>query len=214
MNILQQTLRTAAAAGLAYFTLGALQAESLVLVPATDDRNTVMIEGTSNVRDWDAESSNIEGTIEIESNGAFDPASFDPEAFLAQTFRAKVRIPANSLESDSRRLTSNMHDYLKVSDHRYIEFELKSIELNGDFDTAANSFTTEVKGVLTVTGNSSETTFPVEWTVEDNLIMLKGKAALKMSDFGIDPPRLMFGTMRAADEVSVEFQWVLEQRSN
>ena len=214
MNILQQALKTTAAAGLGLFAFAALQAESLILVPGSDNRTTVLLEGTSNVRDWDAKSSKIEGSIEFKSNGIGSELTLDPGDLVAQDLRATVRIPANSLVSDSRRLTSNMHDYLKVGDHPYIEFELEGLALNGDHNSGSNSFTTDVEGLLTVTGKSRKIAFPVEWKREDATVILSGKAELKMSDFGIDPPTMMFGTLRAADEVTVEFQWVLQPSGN
>ena len=211
-NCFSKAALVAAAIGL--LAIGPLQGEKLTLVPVDNEQTKVFLEGTSNVRDWDATSTKIDGVVEFESNGTWSEAAFDPDSLVENGLRATVRIPADSLISDSRRLTSNMHDYLEVKAHRYIEFELKSVALNGRVDPDARSFTTDAEGLLTVTGNQREIAFPVEWAREGNLLILSGKAELKMSDFGIDPPTMMFGTLRAADEVTVEFQWVLQPSGN
>ncbi len=196
--------------------IGPLQAETLTFMPIDGDHSRVSIDGTSNVRDWDAQSHRIEGVIQIEASGFLENSGIVPANLFdngTPAINATVRIPSASLTSDSGRLTSNMHDYLKAKDHTYIEFELTSLELianNGsEPEGALDSFSTLAQGRLTVTGNTKEMEFPVEWKRDGDRIRLTGETELKMSDFGIDPPRLMFGTLRAADEVNVAFDWLL-----
>ncbi len=204
------------AAAIGLLAIGPLQAEKLTFIPIDGDRSKVSIDGTSNVRDWDAQSEKIQGMIEIEANGFWANSKTVPASLLANgspAIEATVRIPAASLTSDSRRLTSNMHDYLEVDDHPYIEFKLGSVELVSDNGSVpegeVDSFTTRVKGALTVSGGTHEIEFPVEWKRDGDRIHLTGETELKMSDFGIDPPTLMFGTLRTADELNVVFDWVL-----
>lgn len=180
----------------------------------------IEVRGTSNVRDWDAESTRIEGALEIGN-----AESRSPDIILGRLLegeipevKATVRIPAQSLTSSSRRLTANMHGYMNVSDYPYIIFELRSIEsIDADEEAGLETgqgLVTRVTGSLSVSGQSRETSLPVVWVREDGFLRLSGEVELKMSDFGIDPPTMMLGALRTADEVMVSFHWVLEPRSN
>jgi hypothetical protein len=46
---------------------------------------------------------------------------------------------------------------------------------------------------------------------ENGTVTLKGTKLLKMTDYGVKPPSLMFGTMKVADAVTVSFDLVLNQ---
>jgi polyisoprenoid-binding protein YceI len=205
-----------AAAAFGLLAIGPLQAGKLTFIPAEGQTSTISIDGTSNVRDWDAQSEKIEGAIEIEADGFWLDAKTAPARLLANgeaAISATVRVPAASLTSSSRRLTSNLHDYLETDDHPYIEFKLSSLELMDDngpeTDDEVDSFETRVEGELTVSGDTGTISFPVAWKRDGHHIHLSGEVELKMSDFGIDPPTMMFGSLRTADELRVKFDWVL-----
>lgn len=207
---IHQTLR--AIPLLPFFFASTLFADNLIFVPAESDQTRIQVEGTSNVRDWDAESAEIKGSLEIKDNG-FWQAEAGEAAIAPELVKGQVTIQTETLTSGSRGLTSNLHKYMDASKYPQVEFEvtgLKPLEQ----DDEREGLHLEMEGRLTVKGEVKEIAFPVEWSREGDQLRITGRADMKMTDFGIDPPRQMMGAIRAADEVTITFNWVLTQKKS
>jgi len=48
--------------------------------------------------------------------------------------------------------------------------------------------------------------------VQNGEIQFTGSQELLMTDFGIDPPTAVFGTIRSKDEIRIEFDVTLSQK--
>lgn len=69
-----------------------------------------------------------------------------------------------------------------------------------------------IKGDLTIAGVTKLIEFTAteeRWSKES--LTVKGSHTFKMSDFGIDPPRALLGTIRTGDEVTIDFKFVMYQ---
>jgi len=157
----------------------------------------IIIEGTSNVRDWSAEVTAVEGELVLNGfNGSID-------GLTADQFRSlRLEMPVGDIESDGRRLTNNIRNYLEEGDHPVITFELNqvnSVEIDG------NSGVLEAEGTVTAAGNEAPVTMQVNVGLEGNNLLFSGSQPLNMTDFDIDPPTAVLGTIRAADEMTIEF---------
>ena len=65
-------------------------------------------------------------------------------------------------------------------------------------------------GTLTIAGESRP--FQIEAKAlnqSNNNLLIKGEAKLKMSDYGVDPPTAMFGTLTTGDEVTIQYEILL-----
>ena len=156
----------------------------------------MMIDGTSNVRDWDAKVKTINPTIVMKSFDMSDLSNLSAEHFE----ELELSIPVEDIESESGRLTKNMHKYLKGDDHPMITFDLSqidSISVNG------NTATITASGVINAAGVDHQTTMTVDATFENGTVTFSGTQPLKMTDFNIDPPTALFGTIRATDEIDI-----------
>lgn len=209
-----------AAITLGLLAFGPLRAEKITFVPVDGEESRISVDGTSNVHDWEAESRTIEGFIELDNDEFWNNPGTIPGRLPVDGdagIRATVRIPAASVKSDSGRLTKNMHNALEVEDYAQIVFELESVELtpdNGDNpEDEVSTFATTVEGALTISGDTGRIAIPVEWSRDGDRLVLTGEVELKMSDFGVDPPTMMFGALRTADEVTIDFVWILEPGS-
>lgn len=155
------------------------------------------IDGDSNVRSWDADIKEAEGTIVFSSIEDFSLGSLSTELFKSMN----ITIPVSGIESDSGRLTSNMHGYLKRSDHPEITFnltEITSVELDGyNAKITAN-------GVINAAGVDQNVTMIVDAAVNENgSITFSGTQNLLMTSFNIDPPTAVMGTIRSRDEIDI-----------
>ncbi|MCK9270144.1 MAG: YceI family protein [Bacteroidales bacterium] len=66
----------------------------------------------------------------------------------------------------------------------------------------------ELTGMLTIAGKTKEVKVPVDFIISpDQQFTASGKVPLKMSDFGIEPPTVFFGTITTNNEVEVKFNF-------
>lgn len=164
-----------------------------------DQVHEFIIDGDSNARDWDAKVSISEGTLVLNEVEDMSIDKLTPEVFSSM----KMTMPVEDIDSDSRRLNSNLHEYLLEDDHPNITFELieiTDIEVNGD--TAI--ITAEV--VINAAGVDHTTSMTVNATMNsDSSITFSGSKELLMTNFDIEPPTAVFGTIRARDEMEIRF---------
>lgn len=155
------------------------------------------IDGDSNVRSWDADITEAEGSIIFSAMEDFSLGSLSSESFLSMN----LSIPVSGIESDSGRLTSNMHGYLKSDDHPVITFnltEVTAVELDG------NNATITANGVINAAGVDQNVTMTVDAVVNENgSVTFSGSQDLLMTSFNIDPPTAVMGTIRARDEIVI-----------
>lgn len=158
------------------------------------------IDGDSNVRTWDAEVTEADGTIELSGIENFSLNSLTPETFKS----LNITIPVSGIQSDSGRLTSNLQGYLKGDDFPEITFnltEITSIEQDGDKAMIT------ANGIVNAAGVDNQISMSVEAILNpDNTITFSGSQQLLMTSFNIDPPTAVMGTIRSRDEMDIIFQ--------
>lgn len=160
------------------------------------DGHEMLIDGTSNVRDWDAQANTIDATFILSE---FDMSDFS--TLTSDHFETlELSIPVEDIESGSGRLTSNLQKYLKGDDHPIITFNLSDIE---SVSVDGNQATITANGVINAAGVDHETTMNVDATFENGSVTFSGTQRLKMTDFNIDPPTAMLGSIRARDEIDI-----------
>lgn len=182
---------------------GSLFAQDVSLTLAPD--HEIVIDGTSNARDWEATVGSVEAEFRLSGYNGSTLDDLQPEHFEV----LNLQIPVESIESDSRGLTRNIHNYLEGDDYPYITFELNSVN---EIQRNGNTATLSAEGVVTAAGKSH----PVEMTVNaekssNGSFIFSGQQDLKMTSFDIDPPTAMFGAIRARDEFSVIYNVTFQQ---
>ncbi|MEX0660977.1 MAG: YceI family protein [Balneolaceae bacterium] len=156
------------------------------------------IDGDANVRSWDAEVKTINADFVMRAFDINDLSSLTSDHFKTM----ELTIPVNDIESDSGRLTRNLQGYLKGDDHPQITFTLNNInnvEVNG------NSATITADGTINAAGVDHNTTMTVNATFNGNSVTFSGEQELLMTDFNIDPPTAVMGTIRARDEIRIPY---------
>jgi len=166
------------------------------------DSGRVVINGTSNIHDYTAESSAVR-LVNAKVTAAAPAGSFWTEVVKPgqlQAFEIAVRV--DSLHSPKDGLDKNMHKALKSEQHPDITFRLSRLE------TPA---TGPVKGIgiLQVAGASREVTLNLTLTRRDALLVVTGQTQFLMTDFGIAPPKAMLGMLKTDPKVTINFETVL-----
>jgi len=177
--------------------------------------NTVRIEGTSSVHEWQVESHMIGGSAEF-------PPGFPPAAGVDPlpgpvAARASVFIPARSLKSiekDGRPYSDPMDEImygkLLAETNKRITYALNSLTpkpLPGSSNAGSGY---EATGLLAVAGVTNPITMPVVITPgPDGKLQLAGSVDVKMTDFNIIPPAPSVGplSIKTGTNVTLRFNW-------
>ena len=188
------------------FVLAGLVLSAGMSMPATaqtlkvSESSTMTIYGSANVTDWEAKVKTIKGEVVLRNAELSNWEEAEATWFEQVTFS----FPVADIDADSRRMNNNMHDYLKKNRHPEITYSLVEVKKLVAMDNPG--FVLTVIGIVTAAGESVEIEHDVEVSVnEAGELIVSGSKDLRMTDFGIDPPTAMLGSVRARDEMTIEF---------
>ena len=170
------------------------------------------LEGTSTLHDWQVEGQRLGGYVMVQENelaSLWRPSDSSSRA-LSPTVR--VEIPVTSLVSGKRGMDEKMQEALKAKTHPLITYRLQSAKIVTRQAAQADDavLAIETTGVLTVAGAERAVDLPMHVRrLSEDRLEVSGEASLRMTEFGIVPPRAMLGAIRTGDEVRVHWTWVL-----
>lgn len=159
-----------------------------------DGSSKMSILGTSTIHDWESAVTNLSGNASITVEG-MNIKSIDNFSFS---------LPVDGIESGNSIMDGKTYKALLQKTHPKIQYKLTSV--SGVSGRQLNS-----KGTLTVAGVSKQMDIPVEYTVNGNTINCKGSVNFKMTDFKIDPPTALLGTLLTGDDITVKFDIVFKK---
>ena len=99
------------------------------------------------------------------------------------------------------------YDALKADKFANISFKLSSATIN----RSGNSYDINAKGDLSIAGTTRRTDIYVKGTAEGDNITVKGSKWLKMTDFGVNPPTALMGTLTTGNDVEIVFQITMKK---
>lgn len=186
---------------LATFVLGAgspaAYAEQMVL-SLSDSR--LWIEGRSNVNRWSCRAARFS----VNATRAHELA--DPTAPAADSAFDLV-VSVDALDCGNARMDRDLKKALSADLHPEIRFTLHRARVvaTKPVDTA-EIYDLLVHGILEVAGVSRTIEFETEGhRLNDGRARAMGFVGIRMTDFGVDPPRRLLGLIRARDELEVHF---------
>lgn len=164
----------------------------------------VTIDGTSNLRDWQEKVEDVTGDMTAVANedGSVDLSSI------------RIRMKVLSIKSDMGRVMDNKtYEALKAAAYPEILFTVSApmrfVQVR-DCQTAI-----PVKGELVLAGICKPVTMQVKtFEIRQGNLSFEGSQRIKMTDFGVKPPSALFGTMRAAPEITIHFNTNFINQSN
>jgi polyisoprenoid-binding protein YceI len=154
----------------------------------------VWVSGTSTVRSYRCESTQVTGSAQ----GAGTEL-----AQVAQS-SGEITIPVASLDCRNGTMNGHMRNALKAAQNPTIRFRATSVAVTPQGAV-------RMTGPLTIAGQSREVTINGTAARENGNLRVTGSKQLTMTDFGVQPPRLMAGTMRVHPPVTIGFDVVLGQ---
>jgi len=160
------------------------------------------LEGSSNVRDWTCKATAMEALIAIDANSV----DSRDDAAVAKSLRGvDVIVPVRMLKCGDRHMEANMYNALKAPKPPEMSYIIADFEITPVLGN--DGLTVQATGKMSVAGAER----PVSMTVKterlpDGTRRARGTVPIRMTDFGITPPRPWFGVLRTADEVRVQFE--------
>jgi hypothetical protein len=185
------------------FIFSAITAESVsqtsyILNP---ESSKVTILGTSSLHDWEMEVRDIDFSTTVLIDG--EVISGIQDTYFSCT--------TTSIVSDYKLMDKKTYEALKAEEFSSIEFKM----INGKISLiTGNEFSGTATGYLSIAGKTKEVNVPFSGNLlNDGQLDLEGKVNLKMSEFDIDPPKAMAGTLKTGDEVSIVYSLKLEKNN-
>jgi hypothetical protein len=180
----------------------------------------VRIEGTSNIHDWQVESTLIGGFLEVGPGFPTEPGQSVTPGKVSARAEAFIFVrPLASIEKDgkpySTAMDDIMHDKLKMADYPKIFYRLNELVLKEAPKTKDAPYSFDSKGELVVAGVTNTISMPVYVTLlGDQKLKIAGTTSVKMTDFKIDPPapKIALGLIKTGDDVKLYFEWMVARK--
>ena len=148
------------------------------------------IEGGSSLHDWSCEAKKIDASVQV------DPATPEMARGVA------IHIPTADIDCGNGGMNSRLRDALKTPS---IDFKLISAaRLPGA------GVKLKARGSLTIAGQTHIANLFIDGVVRpDNSIRATGDLRMKMTDFGVSPPSVLF--MHTNDDITIKFDLSVSQ---
>lgn len=178
--------------------LPALLAASAAPVLSFQSGSRVWVSGTSTVRSWRCESTQVDGSARTSTTTLSE---------LKSVPGAEVTIPVASLDCRNNTMGGHLRNALKAAQNPQIRLRATSVEVTPSGDAAGAA---KITGELTIAGSTQPVTIDGTVASENGQLRVRGTRQLDMTTYGVRPPSLMMGTMRVRPAVTVGFDVVLK----
>ncbi|MEG9327156.1 YceI-like domain-containing protein [Salinimicrobium catena] len=156
--------------------------------------SNLKVEGTSNIHDWEMTAKDFQGTMKVEME----------DGQLVKIDQLDFAVVAESLKSGKGGMDKNAYKALNTDDHKKITYKLEKV--NNIDCTSSSSCKVTTSGYLTIAGTRKLVDITFDAKVNGNQITLSGSKKINMTDYKVDPPTAMFGTITTGEEVNIKFQ--------
>jgi polyisoprenoid-binding protein YceI len=157
------------------------------------DRNDIRIKGTSNLHHWEMVAEKVKGNMDADVKNNM----------IVSINSLTLSVDANSITSGKTIMDNKTYKALKSELYPVIQFTLSEIS---DIKPGDKGQLITAQGILSVAGIKKN--IPVKSTGRlgnEGSMIFTGSKSLKMSDFKIDPPTALLGTLKTGDIVNIEF---------
>lgn len=147
-----------------------------------------MVSGTSTLHDWD-----------MVSEGALGQATIVVEnGEIKEIQNLRVDLPVKSLKSGNNRMDRTAYSAVDADKHDYVRFELTGIRNITSQQVLAT-------GNLTIAGTTRPVTLRTDYAVNGSSVQFSGAHSIKFTQFDVDPPTALLGTVRTGDDLKIAF---------
>jgi hypothetical protein len=168
---------------------------------ALQPESKLWVDGKSSIKSFSCSAADLTAVVDAVPNGITKVSAGE------KGIRAlRVTIPAEKLDCGNGTMNEHMRKAIKLSDNPTIEFNLSGYDVNKGADGVSGT----LNGTLKLGGVTKAISIPATGKNEGGALHVTGSYDLKMSDFDLTPPSLMFGRIKVRDELSVKFDVLLK----
>ncbi|WP_242132092.1 YceI family protein [Aestuariivivens marinum] len=152
--------------------------------------------GTSSLHDWHIVSESYNGVLSFVS---LEEVKLE---------NLHIEILAESLKSGKKSMDKNTYKALQTDKYPKITFvltQVKNIEALEE-----NKYVAETLGDLSISGTKKNISLKFEVEIIGNTVKIKGEKAFKMTNFNVDPPTALFGTITTGNEITIKFESIFK----
>ncbi|NQV74275.1 YceI family protein [bacterium] len=159
-----------------------------------DSDSKLSIDGTSTIHDWTCEIEKFDGTFTI------DPQSTAQNLSISA---GKLIVKLDDIECGKGTMNKKLRAALSGNKADNVTFTLESTTST---DKPLDLIGLGLSGSLKIAGvsKSVEMDATARYTQNDS-VQLEGFLSLDMTDYGVDPPTAILGTLHTGDKVTVRF---------
>ena len=165
-------------------------------------QSKLWVEGKSTIRDWTCQAPDVRASVEASGTNAVAQLLSGEKVVKA----VDVTLSSEKLDCGGGTMNDHMKKALKVGDFPTIAFRLATYDLKRGTEGISGTLI----GTLTLGGVKKSIDIPATGTTENGALHVLGSYELKMSDYDLTPPSLMFGRIKVRDNVTVKFDLLLK----
>jgi hypothetical protein len=158
----------------------------------------ITIAGTSTLHEWTMTTNEpqIKANFEVGTDGR-----------PTQLKSLSLNVATQSLKSAHKAMDKNAYSALKEAKNKAITFYLTTASIQNN--------TIQFSGNLSIAGVTKPLSLESSLVSnEDGSLNCTGKKAIKMSDFSVEAPSFMFGSVKTGDEITISFNVKLANSKN
>lgn len=196
---MNRRIRGAAAALLLLSVAGAWRPLIDPLKLGTESK--LWFDGKSTVRDWSCKATQIDAVIDAEAGAAANVLKAQKSVRTVT-----VTFPTAKLDCANGTMNGHMMKALNGAAQPNITFTLTGYDL-----TAGAPVKGTLSGSLLINGVTKPISIPAEYAAgAGGALRVTGKYALNMTDWNVQPPKLMMGALKVDPMVTVNFDLQLQ----
>ncbi|MCB4809048.1 YceI family protein [Tamlana sp. 62-3] len=158
--------------------------------------STLSVYGTSSLHDWHITTTSYTGNISFSSVNS------------GEIKTCNVSVPTETLKSGKSAMDKNTYKALQTKKYKNISFTLTKAD--NVVAKSEGNFNVEATGYLTIAGTKKMITLNLNLSTSTNKVKLTGEKTFKMSEFNIEPPTALFGTVTTGDEITIKFNSIFK----
>jgi len=193
---MRNTLLTVSALMAVAVTAQAQSASAIRLDPTSE----VTIEGTSSMHAFHCKTNKIMAYVDV------DPGYTKDLTKIARPIASvKVNIVVRTLTCGNGQMDKNMYSTLDADKNPIIRYTMSGYDIL-DGSAKPSAFVAKTTGTLVISGQEKIINMKINAErLSDGKATAQGEESVLMTDFGIQPPSFMFGTLKVGNEIKVKF---------